>query len=96
MGPTIVWVPVLSTCTAKSAELLLVISWGKTVPFNNGAYRNMQDQTLEAMNQVRLSTGPERQREAPLHLGWRIENPFTLRISSTQVNVRELQGSCCH
>lgn len=46
---------------ARSADLLLVISWGKTVPFEDGPYRNAQDQTIAAMNQVKLSTpsGPQ-------------------------------------
>lgn len=46
---------------AKSAELLLVIAWGKSVPFDDGSYRSVQNQTLTAMNQVKLSTptGPQ-------------------------------------
>jgi len=42
---------------SKSADLLLVISWGKTIPFNDGLNRNSQDQALAAMNTVR-STVP--------------------------------------
>ena len=41
---------------AGSAELLLVISWGKTIPLNDGSYQNAQDQALTAMNQVKSTT----------------------------------------
>jgi len=41
---------------AKSADLLLVISWGKTVPFEDGPNRNAQDQLINAVNLVRSST----------------------------------------
>lgn len=41
---------------AKSAGLLLVISWGKTVPFEDGPYRNAQDQMLTTMSQVKATT----------------------------------------
>jgi hypothetical protein len=41
---------------AKSADLLLVISWGKTIPFDNGSNRNGQNQALDAMNRVKMTT----------------------------------------
>lgn len=50
---------------SKSAELLITISWGRTTPFGNGAYRNAQDGLFSAMNQVQTANqnlangGPE-------------------------------------
>jgi hypothetical protein len=38
---------------AKSADLLLVISWGTTIPFNDGVNRVAQDDALTAMNNVK-------------------------------------------
>ena len=45
---------------AKSAQLLLVIQWGETVPFNDGTYRNRVDQGTRAMNNVQMTkvSGP--------------------------------------
>lgn len=41
---------------SKSAELLLVVSWGKTIPFDDGVVRNSQDQAFAAMNRVKMTT----------------------------------------
>ena len=41
---------------SKSADLLLVISWGKTVPLNDGISRNSQDQAIDALSLVRSTT----------------------------------------
>lgn len=49
---------------AKSADLLLVVSWGKTVPFDDGQNRNIQDQALAAMNLVRSTTPQGDQRRS--------------------------------
>jgi len=38
---------------SKSADLLLVISWGTTIPFNDGNNRVAQDNALAAMNNVK-------------------------------------------
>jgi hypothetical protein len=38
---------------AKSADLLLVIQWGSTVPFDDGSYRNGVDQLSGSMNSMR-------------------------------------------
>jgi len=38
---------------AKSADLLLVISWGTTIPFNDGNNRVAQDNALSAMNNAK-------------------------------------------
>ena len=35
---------------AKSADLLLLISWGTTAPFNDAVSRNSLDRVLDAMN----------------------------------------------
>jgi hypothetical protein len=45
---------------AKSAQLLLVVKWGETVPFNDGTYRNRVDQLSTAMNRVQMTkvSGP--------------------------------------
>jgi hypothetical protein len=45
---------------AKSAQLLLVVKWGETVPFNDGTYRNRVDQLTSAMNNVQMTkvSGP--------------------------------------
>ena len=43
---------------AKSAELLLVVSWGKTIPFADGPNRNAQEHLFDTMNLVRSSTPP--------------------------------------
>lgn len=42
---------------AKSADLLLVISWGKTIPFNDAVIRNGQSGMFSAMNQVKIAGG---------------------------------------
>jgi len=41
---------------AKSADLLLVITWGTTVPFNDNVNRMAQDTALAAMNSVASAT----------------------------------------
>ena len=41
---------------SKSADLLLVISWGKTIPFSDGPNREAQNQALDAMNMARSTT----------------------------------------
>jgi hypothetical protein len=45
---------------AKSAQLLLVVQWGETVPFNDGTYRNQLDQLTSAMHDVQMTkvSGP--------------------------------------
>jgi hypothetical protein len=40
---------------AKSADLLLVISWGTTVPFNEGVNSFAQDNAFAAMNNVKIA-----------------------------------------
>ncbi len=40
---------------AKSAQLLLVVQWGETVPFGDGIYRNRVDQLTSAMNNVQMT-----------------------------------------
>jgi hypothetical protein len=42
---------------AKSADLLLVIQWGASIPFNDGTYRNATDNLFAAMNQAKLAAG---------------------------------------
>jgi hypothetical protein len=43
---------------SKSADLLLVISWGTTIPLNDGVYRNAQQGVMTAMNHLKLAQGP--------------------------------------
>ncbi len=38
---------------SKSADLLLVIQWGSTIPFDDGSFRNRVDQLSDAMNTVK-------------------------------------------
>ncbi|MEO6993935.1 MAG: hypothetical protein ABI273_09920 [Lacunisphaera sp.] len=40
---------------AKSAQLLLVVQWGETVPFGDGVYRDRVDQLTSAMNNVQMT-----------------------------------------
>ncbi len=42
---------------SKSAELLLVVSWGKTIPLSDGVTRNAQTNVFTAMNQIKLAKG---------------------------------------
>ena len=42
---------------AKQAEFLLVITWGKTIPLNDGVYRNQAESFGNAMNQVAQARG---------------------------------------
>jgi hypothetical protein len=40
---------------AKTADLLLVVSWGETIPFSDGTYRNQIDQLSSAVNNVAMT-----------------------------------------
>jgi len=42
---------------AKSADLLLMITWGTTVPFDDGLYRGGLDQFSVAMNNATMASG---------------------------------------
>ena len=42
---------------AKQAQFLLVITWGKTIPLNDGVYHNFQESFGLAMNQVAAAKG---------------------------------------
>jgi len=50
---------------AKSADLLLVISWGTTVPFNDGVNRMGQDNVFVAMNNAKSAAANARSSVGP-------------------------------
>ena len=45
---------------SKSADLLLVISWGTTIPFRDGPYRNTMTRVFDAMNGYKVADAASR------------------------------------